>query len=237
MGCRFCATARHASALNLSIQQIVNHALATANYGHDDLGLEPLRSVTFAGMGEPLANYDNVISSIRTLSDLGIPLISVSTIGLLKPMYKLINESINIRLYLSLHSAFSDMRRNLIPGSSGNLTELIDVMSKFSENRPNGSAQVSYLLLRGINDTPRDLSALINLLRGRNLWVQLLMYNQVEETAFERVQDSTAEQWIKVLSEEGIMSYIMPSRGRSIAAACGQLATLQYTTLSDQLNR
>jgi 23S rRNA (adenine2503-C2)-methyltransferase len=230
MGCVFCATARQRSERNLSSEEIVGQADLLYEDRNVDL---PFDYVTLAGMGEPLANYS---SSVRALDRLcekysSISSVSISTIGLLPNLKKLLTEKKGFRIYLSLHATTDEQRARLIPMAAHyQISDLISVLGEYGHLNGAGRARVSYLLLKNHNDSDSDLERLIALLRGRPIIVQILLWNEVEGTAFERVGIAEAERWMRALRENGIDAYVMPSFGQSVRGGCGQLITKAQTT-------
>jgi len=227
MGCTFCATARLGLFGNLTADQIFLQATATACRYSLDMGASsaPWLFATLAGMGEPLANIENTIQVLALLASAGIPIVSLSTIGLEEPLRRLANCEKDFRVYLSLHACSDKLRAQLIPASkSSSISTLIDILTRFAERRPLGQAQVSYLLLSGINDGEDHLESLIKLITTRPLVVQLLMWNEVHGLPYQRSSEEVATKWVRALRCAGVDVYLMPSAGRRIEGGCGQLA-------------
>lgn len=224
MKCTFCATGRQRNKHNLTADEIVRSIELMEEQVDDP---KPLDFVTLSGMGEPLANYDNALDGLERLRERypSITVTSISTIGLRHGLDRLVRERRRIRVYVSLHAADDALRSTLIPLAVQHpIGELLDTLSAYGEINGPDNCRVSYLLLGGVNDAEADLDKLIAHMRGRPLKLQLLLWNHVDGFDFQRVPDALAEHWRDSLRSEGIDAYMMPSLGRTIGAACGQLS-------------
>jgi 23S rRNA (adenine2503-C2)-methyltransferase len=225
MGCTFCATAAQRSRHNLTDNEMVEQVDTVLSATESDL---PFDFVTLAGMGEPLANFRNSTRALERLRERHptLTVASLSTVGLTPAIRRLTQEGRDFRLYLSLHAATDIKRRQLIPMADHYpIFDLVDAVSAYGELNGAEACRVSYLLLKGRNDTPDDLERLNALLSGRPVMLQILLWNNVPGMPFERVSDEVADQWAEALNAAGIHAYLMRSMGRSIDAACGQLVT------------
>lgn len=225
MECKFCATALQRLERNLTAEEICDQATLVAKANQSDL---PFEYVTLAGMGEPLINYKNSVTALDHLTTtFQLREASLSTVGVRGGLRRLVKEKRAFRLYLSLHATTDETRRKLIPTTRHtSIDELVDLVSEYGALNVPGKARVSYLLLKGINDSDADLDRLCTLLRDRPLVVQVLLWNEVTGAAFMRVKDSDAIRWANYLQARGVDAYAMPSFGRSVGAGCGQLITL-----------
>jgi 23S rRNA (adenine2503-C2)-methyltransferase len=224
MGCGFCATARQRSERNLEVAEIVGQVdLMVAS----KKATTPFRYVTLAGMGEPLLNLNNSVEALELLREKhGLKEVSLSTIGFATGLRKLISERRTFRVYLSLHATDDETRRRLIPGAkTQRLEELVALVGEYGILNGAGRARISYLMLKGINDTEADLARFLKLVAGLPLTVQFLMWNQIDDASFDRVSDTIAQTWADQLIAGGTNAYVMPSFGRSVQAGCGQLST------------
>lgn len=222
MGCVFCATGLQRVQRSLSQAEIVEQVLEVSNAVKDPA---PLNFVTLAGMGEPLSNYANSVGALRQIhEELSVPQVSLSTIGFAEKIRELGREDLPLRLYWSLHAPTDNLRRRIVPmAAHATIAETLDAVTAFGERHGPTNARVSYLLLRNINDGEIHLKKLCSLLRGRPVIVQLLLWNSVPGMKFERVPDEVPAHWETTLRAGGVNAYTMASRGREIAAACGQL--------------
>ncbi|MCC6320266.1 MAG: 23S rRNA (adenine(2503)-C(2))-methyltransferase RlmN [Phycisphaerales bacterium] len=194
-----------------------------------------ITNVVFMGMGEPLANFANVTRAIRTLNaapphgmGIGARKITVSTVGLPKAIERLAAElDIPVTLALSLHAPNDTIRRELIPWAEyTTIPDLLAACQKWFE-RSGREITLEYIMLGGVNDRPehaRELSRIARTLRAN---INLIRYNEVVfpggGTPFSRPEDADVREFQRILREAGVNTHIRASRGRDIAAACGQL--------------
>ena len=226
IGCPFCATGKFPFGRNLKAHEIVEQALDAVRL----LSREGRRlsHVVFMGMGEPMANYQSVIESIRSLVDpalLGISprRIVVSTSGLVPRITQLGEEHLPVTLAISLHAARDVLRDVLVPvNRKYPLEALIQAAQGYAEK---SGRRVSYewVLLAGVNDTERDAKDLGRLLRRKLAHVNLIPFNPVEDTPY-RAPDRAAIRRFKELVEgQGLNVTVRDTCGRDADAACGQL--------------
>ncbi|MCD6427785.1 MAG: 23S rRNA (adenine(2503)-C(2))-methyltransferase RlmN [Caldisericaceae bacterium] len=222
MGCKFCATGKMGFIRNLSAGEIIEQLL----YIED---AEKIQNIVFMGMGEPLANYENVKKAIEIISDprgraLGRRKIVVSTSGIIDKIYKLTNELKSVRLAVSLHSAFQEKRNFLMPGLKiYKIEDLMQAISYYTQKTGN-TVTIEYLLIKDLNDGEEDAKQLIKLLRKiKFVKVNLIHYNPVPFADFE--SSKKEKLFFGILKRAGINTTIRFSKGSEISAACGQLAT------------
>lgn len=224
VGCRFCASGIGGLDGNLRTGQIVEqlHHLSRLQ------DVERITNVVFMGMGEPLANYTNVTNAIRTLNapwGFGISArkITISTVGLPAAIRKLVNFEIPVTLALSLHAPNDEIRRTLIPWAEyATIKELLDACNEYFQ-KTGREITLEYLLLRGVNDRPehaRELASVASTLRAN---VNLIRYNEVKGLPFDRPTTEDVLAFQEILSKRHVNAHVRASRGRDIAAACGQL--------------
>jgi len=225
VGCRFCASGLGGLDANLSAGRIVEQVWRLSRLE----GVRRISNVVFMGMGEPLANLGGVVPAIRTLAapwGMGISArkITVSTVGLPKAIDKLAEQlELPVTLALSLHAPTDEIRRGLIPWAQyTTIRELLEACTRWFE-RTGREVTLEYTLLRGVNDQPEHARELARLARTLRANVNLIRYNEVNGVEFERPRDADVRRFQDVLREGGINAHIRASRGRDIAAACGQL--------------
>lgn len=216
--CKFCATARGGFKRSLQAGEIVGQILA--------METKPKR-IVYMGMGEPLANYRNVVKSIRVLTHpdgFGIApkRITVSTVGLVPLIKRLSSEYLGVRLAISLTSADDAMRSKLMPiNEKFPLAELLQAARDYAQ--ANGDrVTFEYPLLKGYNDSDRDAALLIKRLAPIRCQVNLIPFNPVEGTPFEAPPEARVSAFARALSRELTVT-VRRSAGREIDAACGQL--------------
>ncbi|MEX0775655.1 MAG: 23S rRNA (adenine(2503)-C(2))-methyltransferase RlmN [Phycisphaeraceae bacterium] len=248
VGCRFCASGLGGLDANLTAGQIVEQVwrlaqpLAASRNSTMNPGprqAPPLREaasgsdyrithVVFMGMGEPLANFEQVTRAVRTLMapwGMGISgrRITISTVGLPAQMRRLAELDLPITLAISLHAPNDAIRRRIIPWAKFVAMEQILDAGRYYFERTGREITLEYILLHGVNDQPqhaRELAAVARTLRSN---VNLIRYNEVEPLPFARPSDGDVLAFERILRAAGVNTHIRASRGRDIAAACGQL--------------
>lgn len=224
VGCTFCASGLDGVSGNLDAGQIVEQAHRLSWLP----SVDRVTNVVFMGMGEPLANPDAVMHAIRTLHaqwGLGISArrITVSTVGLPSAIRRLAKFELPITLALSLHAPDDALRRELIPWAEySTIAELTDACSAYF-HQTGREITLEYLLLRGVNDQPNQADALARVAKGLRANVNLIRYNEVPGLPFQRPRTDDVHVFQSRLRRRGINTHIRASRGRDIAAACGQL--------------
>ncbi|MCC6661654.1 MAG: 23S rRNA (adenine(2503)-C(2))-methyltransferase RlmN [Phycisphaerales bacterium] len=226
VGCRFCASGVGGLEGNLSAGRIVEQVWRlNAMLG----GGERITNVVFMGMGEPLANFAAVTHAVRTLAapwGLGISArkITISTVGLPAAIERLAEQlELPVTLALSLHAPNDDLRRSLIPWAEyTTIRELLAACQKWFD-KTGREITLEYTLLRGVNDRPEHATELAQVARTIRANVNLIRYNEVAGMPFQRPQTEAVREFQRLLRACGVNAHIRRSRGRDIAAACGQL--------------
>lgn len=225
VGCRFCASGLGGLDTNLSAGRIVEQVWRLGRLE----GVRRVTNVVFMGMGEPLSNLQSVIPAIRTITalwGLGISArkITVSTVGLPKAIDKLAEQlDLPVTLALSLHAPNDEIRRQLIPWAEyTTIKDLLAACQRWFE-KTGREITLEYTLLRGVNDRPEHAEQLAQLARTLRANVNIIRYNEVNGLPFGRPQTEDVRRFQEVLRARHINAHIRASRGRDIAAACGQL--------------
>ena len=217
--CTFCATGSMRFGRNLTTAEIVDQALHFRR-------IEPVDHVVFMGMGEPLLNLDAVLGACERLPDVGIATshTTISTVGWLPGIKRLVHEGPRVRLALSLHAADEALRSELMPvNDRWPLADVIDACLEWRAARRK-RVYVEYLMLAGVNDRPEQARALAGVLKPREAFkVNLIPYNPTDG-GFHGSGREAIEEFRRTLAERGIPATVRLTRGRDIAAACGQLA-------------
>ncbi len=240
VGCKFCASGIGGLDGNLSAGRIIEQVWrlrsvlppSSPNPQSPTPSPQPLPRITnivFMGMGEPLSNFAAVTHAIRTLNapwgmNIGARRITISTVGLPKAIEKLADEfDIPVTLALSLHAPNDDIRRQLIPWAE--YTTIPDLLAACQKwfNKTGREITLEYILLGGVNDQPEHARQLAGVARTLRANVNLIRYNEVKGMPFDRPEDAAVRAFQQVLRDKGINTHIRASRGRDIAAACGQL--------------
>jgi 23S rRNA (adenine2503-C2)-methyltransferase len=223
MACTFCATGRMGLARNLTVGEVVDQVYG---FGRDDPTARPTH-VVFMGMGEPLANYATTVGAVRRLADsdgmnLSQRRITVSTSGLVPQIRRLADEGLEITLAISLHAPTDDLRDELMPiNRRFPLKPLIAAASAYAE-RSGRRVSYEYILLRDVNDHLSHADRLARLLPRKLSHVNLIPYNATD-AEYQPTPPELARAFRDRLAELGVSATIRASRGRDIAAACGQL--------------
>ena len=223
MACTFCATGRMGLARNLTPGEIVDQVYG---FGRDP-GAERPTHVVFMGMGEPLANYAATVVAVRLLShpeglNLSQRRITVSTSGLVPQIERLADEGLEITLAISLHAPTDALRAELMPiNRRFSLAALIPAAAAYAE-KTGRRVSYEYILLHGVNDRSEQADALVRLLPKRLSHVNLIPYNATD-AEYRPSPPALARAFRDRLTQAGLSATIRASRGRDIAAACGQL--------------
>lgn len=229
LSCKFCATGFMARSRNMTYDEIVDEVtlinqLALENYG------QHLSNIVFMGMGEPLLNYSNVIQAIQMITSkdgLGMSprRITVSTAGIAKMIKKLGDDEVRFNLALSLHAADDKKREKIMPiNESNDLESLIEAINYFYSKTKN-KVSLEYILFKNLNDSLDDAKKLVKIYRRIPAhMVNIIEYNSVDGTEFQKPDVEITEQFVQYLSNNNVNVRIRRSRGQDIDAACGQLA-------------
>jgi 23S rRNA (adenine2503-C2)-methyltransferase len=225
-GCAFCLTGTMGLDRNLAVDEIVGQ-LMVANQLLD--GDERVTHIVFMGMGEPLANYANLVAALRILTDARLGLgysprrITVSTVGLVSGIDRLAREDLKVNLAISLHAASDEARGRLMPvNRSWNLEALMAAVRRY----PLASRQrvfFEYVMLEDVNDSPEEARRLASILRGVRAKVNLIPFNDWDGSGFRRPALARILAFQAILLDAGITTTVRWSKGEDIGAACGQL--------------
>jgi 23S rRNA (adenine2503-C2)-methyltransferase len=222
-GCKFCASGLDGWSRNLEPAEIVDQLLQV-----ERLSGETINNVVFMGMGEPLANYANLMRAIAVINapcgvGIGARHITISTSGLAPQIRQLADQPLQVRLAISLHGATDSVRDQLMPvNRKYPIATLLDACAYYCA-RKKQRITFEYILIAGVNDRPEDASALVRLVRRMNAKVNCIPYNHVEGLLWERPTDARLQAFMSILQAAGLAATIRREKGHDIAAACGQL--------------
>lgn len=248
MGCPFCATGQAGLTRNLSTAEIVaqvvagERALQSAISSTSTPPASPkgaptptatsrVSNIVFMGMGEPLANYRNVVAAVRRLTDpvpggLGISQrsVTVSTVGLVPAIHRLAAEKLSVTLAVSLHAPDDEARDELVPVNRR--WKVAEVLSAAWDYAAATGRRVSieYALIRDVNDQPWRADLLGSLLAGRLAHVNLIPLNPTPGSKWTASRPGVQEEFVRRVAEHGVAVTVRDTRGREIDGACGQLA-------------
>ncbi|MCM4165008.1 MULTISPECIES: 23S rRNA (adenine(2503)-C(2))-methyltransferase RlmN [unclassified Arenibacter] len=228
LDCKFCATARLKRMRNLNPDEIYDQVVAIDNESRLYFD-RPLSNIVFMGMGEPLMNYNNVLLAIdKITSPEGLGMspkrITVSTSGVPKMIRKMADGEVKFKLAVSLHSAIEEIRTSIMPfNATFTLTDLRASLEYWYQ-KTKSRITYEYVVWEGINDTRRDVDALVDFCRFAPSKVNLIEYNPIDDGEFKQANNAAIEMYVSTLEKNGITVTVRRSRGKDIDAACGQLA-------------
>jgi len=223
MGCAFCESGRLKKIRNLETYEMVSQLLMI----EEESG-ERISSVVLMGIGEPLDNYDNMIAFISIINhpkgiQIGARHITVSTCGLIPKIKELMKFPLQVNLALSLHSSNNELRNQLMPVNKVyNLTEVIATIKEYITHT-NRRVTLEYVMLNMVNDNIEDAKELAFLIRGMNVYVNLIPYNETNHIEFKKSSKTRVMNFYDTLKKEKINVTIRREFGSNISAACGQL--------------
>jgi len=229
MGCEFCLTGGMGFTRNLSPAEIVGQVVRVRDWLYDENNVESvLNNLVFMGMGEPLANFDNLLVALEILTDQrGLNFsdrrITVSTCGLVPKIIEL-GQKTKVNLAVSLHSVDDSIRSKLMPiNNKYPVAELLEACKNFPMPKRK-RIMFEYILIKDLNDSVSDAEILAERLQHIPCKINLLPYNETSDISFKKPSDEKIELFQKTLWKAGYTVLIRSSRGADISAACGQLA-------------
>ena len=223
MGCAFCESGRLKKVRNLETYEIVEQILLI----EEDLDIR-LSSVVVMGIGEPFDNYDNIINFLYIINDakglaIGSRHITVSTSGLVPKILEFANIPLQINLAVSLHAPYDELRSKLMPVNKAyNIDTLMSAIKEYY-SKTNRRVTIEYVMLKGVNDSESDAIKLAKLLKGMNVYVNLIPYNETNHIEFKKSNKDNILKFGKILQDNNITVTIRKEYGGQIDAACGQL--------------
>jgi 23S rRNA (adenine2503-C2)-methyltransferase len=230
--CPFCATGQQGFTRNLTPGEIIEQALyyqrtlAAAGAKIDNKTRRPVNNVVFMGMGEPLANYDNVVAAVGMLNfprgmGLSTRQITLSTSGLAREIRRLADDAVHVELAVSLHAATDDLRNSLVPVNRAvPLAELM-IACRYFIMKTGRRPTFEWALFRGVNDSPAQLEALVKLIAG----------NKTSSKDFLPAGEKQVKAFKEALESRGVFATIRGARGQDIEAGCGQLRSRYLTVV------
>lgn len=223
MGCRFCESGRLKKVRNLETYEIVEQILLIEKY----IG-KRIDSVVMMGIGEPFDNYDNIIDFIKIINDakglaIGARHITVSTCGLVPKIKEFSNLDLQVNLALSLHAPTNEIRNKIMPiNKAYDIDTVIQAIKEYIA-KTNRRVTIEYVMLNMVNDDIDSALALVKLLRGMNVYVNLIPYNETNNIDFNKSDKKRIDKFYNTLKENGINVTVRREFGGNIKAACGQL--------------
>ena len=235
-GCKFCASGLDGWKRNLTPDEIVEQILAVERWHTaqpKEESFEPtenrvVNNIVVMGMGEPLANYDNLLAALKILNapwggGIGARKITISTSGLAPQIRKLAKEPMQFRLAISLHGATDETRNKIMPVNRKHpLKELINACEEYQHEKGR-MITLEYILIAGVNDSMSETRPLASLARKLYAKINLIPYNKVEGLEWERPSEEICEAFLDSLEKQKVIATLRREKGHDIDAACGQL--------------
>ena len=225
LDCAFCATGQQGFNRNLTAAEILGQIVIASI----DLHAQRITNVVFMGMGEPLANYKNVLPAVKLLLDddafgLSRRRVTISTAGLVPQIRRLADEC-NVVLAVSLHAPTNELRDELVPINRVHpISELLDACWRYAQVLASRQVTFEYVMLDGVNDSLHQARVLAGLLKGHPAKVNLIPFNPFPGSPFSCSPPEVIDAFMRTLWAEGVVATVRRARGDDIAAACGQLA-------------
>jgi len=222
-GCKFCASGLEGFSRNLRADEIVDQIITV----EQESG-EKIDNIVFMGMGEPLANLDNLMRAIRIINapwgiGIGARHITVSTSGLAPQIRKLAEQPLQIRLAISLHGATDEVRNQIMPiNRRYDLERLLSACDYYTAHKKQ-RLTFEYILIAGVNDADEQAQLLAKHARRLSAKVNLIPYNTVESLPWSRPSRNRQENFLSIVRKHGIPATLRREKGHDINAACGQL--------------
>jgi len=254
-GCKFCASGLEGWKRNLGAEEIVEQVLAVERWNsgnaegrcssakaREDMPNEEVAplpasaqsngrfidNLVIMGMGEPLANYDNLLAALKILNapwggGIGARKITISTSGLAPQIRKLADEPLQFRLALSLHGATDETRNKIMPVNRKYPLKELTAACDYYQHKKGRMITFEYILIAGVNDGLDQVAPLAKLARTLNAKVNLIPYNKVEDLSWERPTEAVQEAFLAALEKQKVTATLRREKGHDIDAACGQL--------------
>jgi 23S rRNA (adenine2503-C2)-methyltransferase len=229
LNCTFCSTATQGFQRNLTTAEIIGQVwLAAQALGHDAKTNRRLTNIVLMGMGEPLLNFDAVVTAMALMrDDLGFGLankrVTLSTAGLV-PAIDRLSEASDVSLAVSLHSPVNEIRDVLVPlNRKYPIAELMAACERYLRNRPRANVTFEYTLLKGVNDDLALADKLVKLLRRLPSKLNLIPFNPFPGTRYECSDETQIRAFQERIMSQGVIATVRRTRGQDIDAACGQL--------------
>jgi 23S rRNA (adenine2503-C2)-methyltransferase len=246
-GCKFCASGLDGWKRNLGVEEIIEQVLATERWNLTNTQNEPrtteesdsvprsalriprfIDNLVIMGMGEPLANYDNLLKALKILNapwggGIGARKITISTSGLAPQIRKLADEPLQFRVALSLHGATDETRNKIMPVNRKYPLKELTAACEYYQQSKGRMITFEYILIAGVNDGLDQVNPLAKLARTLNAKVNLIPYNKVEDLSWERPAEAVQEAFLAALEKQHVTATLRREKGHDIDAACGQL--------------
>ena len=228
--CSFCATGKQGFNRNLTLAEIIGQLWwANKCLGRGVVEERPITNVVMMGMGEPLANFDNVVAAMQLMLDdsaygLSRRRVTLSTSGLV-PAIDRLREACPVALAVSLHAPNDELRNELVPiNRKYPIRELLAACLRYIEKAPRDFITFEYVLLAGVNDSVEHAKELVQTVRPVPCKINLIPFNPFPQSGLRRSDMDRVQAFARILADSGIVTTVRKTRGDDIDAACGQLA-------------
>jgi 23S rRNA (adenine2503-C2)-methyltransferase len=233
-GCKFCASGLDGWKRNLTAAEIIEQVLAVERWHLREPPVPApgsprlVDNLVIMGMGEPLANYDNLLKALKILNapwggGIGARKITVSTSGLVPEIRKLADEPLQLRLAISLHGATDETREKIMPVNRKYPLRELTAAGEYYRQKNGRMITLEYILIAGVNDGLDQIKPLAQLARRLHAKVNLIPYNHVEGLSWDRPAEDVQENFLAALEDQKINATLRREKGLDIDAACGQL--------------
>ena len=243
-GCKFCASGLAGFKRNLLASEVIAQLIHMSRIDspkieHSSNDSVSFDNIVFMGMGEPLANYNELVNVLKIMNaswglNIGARRITVSTSGLAPEIEKLADEGLSIRLAISLHGATNEVRNQIMPiNKRYPLEVLIPAIEKFRKKHGR-MVTLEFILIDGVNDSLEQAKALIKIAIRLHAHVNCIPYNKVEGLEWKRPSVTRQNKFVKILKDSNVSVTIRREKGHSINAACGQLRLKKELVMAEQ---
>lgn len=222
MGCKFCASTKNGFVRNLSAAEILEEVYTIERNKGD------INNIVIMGIGEPLDNYDNLVKFINIITDeqgrnLSHRSITVSTVGLVDRIYDLANSNLDINLAVSLHYSNDKKREKFMPSAKRYKINDIIKATDYYLDKTKRRVSFEYVVIDNVNNTKEDVEELKKLFFGKNVHLNLIRLNPIEEFKYDKPKENTVKDFCDKLTRNGLNATIRKPMGSDIDASCGQL--------------
>ncbi len=241
LSCKFCGTGRLKMLRNLTAGEIYDQVAYLKNEAETRYNI-PLSNIVYMGMGEPLLNYKNVMTSVEKITSpegLGMSpqRITVSTAGVAKMIKKLGDDNVKFNLALSLHAANDEKRNKIMDiNESNNLESLAEALRYFYD-KTGTRVTFEYIIFKDFNDSIKDAQQLANYCKHLPVKVNIIEYNPIDDGEYQQASPERVDAFAQFLESRNLIVNVRKSRGKDIDAACGQLANKNAALLKDDVVR